>query len=426
MDRPILDVEPRSLLYANRLDLIVKHRFFRSIVKGCDPEAEDLYRRHIEARTGGREKNPSGQSKQSVDAYIDAARSLLASMLDAGFRLDRPVVLGSNGRPRDGAHRIACALALGLNVAAIRDDKPGLGWGYEEVAGTWSFDEKIDLLRNWVRYSPHSALLCYWACAEQHWDEMSLEPDLSQVAHVDLEFDQHDQFGGLVHDLYPTTSRHVIVDKVRWLSNWRPALRVVIGTTTTADRFRAAIHAKKRLRALVPFEPKERFNALHCAANVRELVAQADVLLSSTGIRHARRREHTLPRKSIITRLMTLRSEMEARGVNPASVCVVSGMAMAAAGLRDADDIDMIGNGVERLVGTDLKVSKVRKGNYHPQIPDRVLIDNPEYHYWKFGVKILSLDVILDLKKGWTNEKAQRDVALIRDAMGSLDDSVPA
>jgi hypothetical protein len=123
-----LPVCPRSLLSPDRLDIAIKWRFFCHLIAGGDPDAERVYRWHIAQRTNGIEK---GSWKRSVDDYVAAARELLTSMQANGFDPSCPIPIGTNGRMRNGAHRLACALALGIDVAIERIDKPGTAspWG---------------------------------------------------------------------------------------------------------------------------------------------------------------------------------------------------------------------------------------------------------------------------------------------------------
>lgn len=115
-------VSPRSLLSPDRLDLAVKWRFFRHLIDQDDPDSVRVYREHIMGRTRGKEP---GGSKRCVEDYVSGARELLISMQVRGFDARHPIPIGSNGRLRGGAHRLACALALGLDAAIDRIDRPG-------------------------------------------------------------------------------------------------------------------------------------------------------------------------------------------------------------------------------------------------------------------------------------------------------------
>lgn len=146
----ISQIDPRTLVTPWRLDLVVKWRFFRHLQTGDDPDAERLYRWHIAARSGGVER---GSWKQSVDDYVTAARTLLSAMTLEGFDSRCPVRVGNNGRLMDGAHRTACALALGIGPIPQRQvDKPGRArsWGRDwfEAYGLPAAD-LVRLDRDW-------------------------------------------------------------------------------------------------------------------------------------------------------------------------------------------------------------------------------------------------------------------------------------
>jgi hypothetical protein len=110
------------LLTPLRLDLPIKWRFFRCLAGRYDEDAEAVYRAHILGRSGGVEK---GSWKRNVDDYVWACWTLLPSMQANGFDAAHPVIVGPNGRIRNGAHRIACAIATGDMVAVRRSTEPG-------------------------------------------------------------------------------------------------------------------------------------------------------------------------------------------------------------------------------------------------------------------------------------------------------------
>lgn len=144
-------VDPRSLLTPLRLDIAIKARFFEHLAAGGDPDAERLYRWHIETRTGGREP---GGSKLSTDDYVNACMALLDSMQARGFDDAYPIVLGSNGRLKSGAHRLACALVLGCEVTIRTDRKPGTAqsWGSAWLMSSGiSPDDLVRVERDWER-----------------------------------------------------------------------------------------------------------------------------------------------------------------------------------------------------------------------------------------------------------------------------------
>lgn len=115
-----------SLVTPRRLDLAVKHRFFLHLLGGDDKEAADLYDWHIWERSGHRMKAglTTDVSKRNVADYRFCAADLLRSM-DRGFDPRHPIPTDPIGELLNGSHRLACAIALGINgVPVIRHSTP--------------------------------------------------------------------------------------------------------------------------------------------------------------------------------------------------------------------------------------------------------------------------------------------------------------
>ena len=156
--RPVggsVSLHPRRLLTPRRLDLAVKWRFFRHLLGGADPDSERVYRWHIRKRSETRMQIglPTDQWKRSVDDYVIAAASLFASMQTNGFNITEPIPIDPVGELLGGAHRLACARALDVNVHAQM-------WNYTAWAPAWDYawfadngmtgPDLIRLLADWV------------------------------------------------------------------------------------------------------------------------------------------------------------------------------------------------------------------------------------------------------------------------------------
>lgn len=117
-----LHLPPKALLTPRRLDLAVKWRFFHNLLHGGDPDAERVYRWHIEQRSGARMKAnlTTDQWKRTVDDYVSSANQLFDSMMSAGFQNFHAVPIDPDRELLDGSHRVACALALWLETIPVQ------------------------------------------------------------------------------------------------------------------------------------------------------------------------------------------------------------------------------------------------------------------------------------------------------------------
>lgn len=85
--------------------------------------------------------------KFNAEDYITAAKNLCASMAQEGFNPEFPIPIDPDGQLLDGAHRVACAIALNIPVHAqplnTRAWAPGWGMDWFRKAGM----ELNDLIR---------------------------------------------------------------------------------------------------------------------------------------------------------------------------------------------------------------------------------------------------------------------------------------
>ena len=114
--------------------MAVKYRLFRHLAGGSDIEAESLYDWHILKRSGHRMKAGirTDQYKTDLDDYRRAATRLFRDMEKNGFRHEGAIPVDCNGELLGGAHRVACALALGIAgimVFQSRDAAWAPPWG---------------------------------------------------------------------------------------------------------------------------------------------------------------------------------------------------------------------------------------------------------------------------------------------------------
>lgn len=139
--------------------MAVKYRFFRHLLGGNDQDAERVYRWHIEERVGPaiRAGQPMDRWKTSIDDYVESAKSLLGSMRDRGFVAQGAIPIDRNGELLGGAHRLACAISLGLPFISVDHRNQDVwappwhrGWFIEHGIGSRDLkrlDEDWELMR---------------------------------------------------------------------------------------------------------------------------------------------------------------------------------------------------------------------------------------------------------------------------------------
>ena len=128
------------LISRRRYDLAVKWRLFRHFITGADPDSIRVYQWHIEARKSTNAKVNVGMdsNKRDLGIYVRAAADLCESMTRIGFVPSYAIPIDPDIELLGGAHRTACALALGI------DDVPVVSMPQRVWAPPWDLQWFID------------------------------------------------------------------------------------------------------------------------------------------------------------------------------------------------------------------------------------------------------------------------------------------
>jgi len=139
-----------------RLDLVCKYALFCDLLNEKNDEfVLTLYKEHILKRTEGREPrdrfNKKAKHKRSIDDYVEVARELFYSMKANGFDENYAVPYTNEGLLLNGAHRIACAAALNVDIVTtvVYDKKQTRKpWGLDWFQNNQFTQEQIQFILN--------------------------------------------------------------------------------------------------------------------------------------------------------------------------------------------------------------------------------------------------------------------------------------
>ncbi|CAH7141426.1 conserved hypothetical protein [Vibrio chagasii] len=123
----VVEVPAKDLITSERLDIAIKFRYAKHLIENnSDIYSLTLYREHLKVISNNTYIEPGDQNKSGIDDYIAAFKALISSVKNNGFEASNSLIpLGDNNVPLDGAHRIAIAAALNLNVNCLRFNIPG-------------------------------------------------------------------------------------------------------------------------------------------------------------------------------------------------------------------------------------------------------------------------------------------------------------
>lgn len=423
------------LIGAGRMDLVVK-RLYALDRLGRSPcwldlDIRALYRKHIIIRTGGIEQSAK-ETKFTVEHYVNDFDALIDSMAKIGFDSSHPVVISCvDDLPRDGAHRIATASALGLEVSCHLVDLPGHSWSMDwfEKHGFTSHERDM-IIRGWIDLHRQDARIAIlWPTVKQAWSD--IEESLSAHTQIVTSFNlslPKPGFKELVRDVYSFGSSCLrspaIERKLEGFSIHPPEVRIVVLKQLCPE-----FDLKRRIRATMAERVgAEPFSIVHMSDGPEETEHLVNIIAHSNNLKWLQHRPEL--DASMETLLDNMRQIVTAYGVPAKDCCVVGGSVPAAFGLRPADDVDftvttrqreeVFGDGITKLSSTADVVRRgyARSFTGEPPCDDDSLIDLPSLHFFVRGIRFADPSIVLTRKQVQRRPKDLTDTTLLGALIG--------
>ena len=164
--------DPMKYVDEDSLDIIVRLLYVNDMIAGIrNDRHEQMYRRLMMVQNGGSEPTENMISgyfteyslKSGWEAFDQSFKALITSMQKQGFRRSDFIPLDNKGRMINGRHRLAVAIALGIDVWTRQYDYDGIrlcfdrqwladnGFTDDEIAEVMeAYHEKKDDLRSGV------------------------------------------------------------------------------------------------------------------------------------------------------------------------------------------------------------------------------------------------------------------------------------
>lgn len=409
LELTVNQVNPQTLLSMNRLDVIAKYIYAKSYLKGCaDGWPLDLYREHLRVFNNFTENDCSG--KQTFEDFLSSFKQLIDSMRTQGFDDSQSLIpVDTDGVIIDGAHRLATCLALELPAHTVVLDYHNRHYGpnYFLAAGMdINIVETLILQHIALQESTRVAVVfpVVWKRLEAIRSMISSEHAILHTKQLNLTERGKANF---IRSLYQGEE---------WVASHSGYTPAVLHTVT--ERFQADNPV-----VLMFFEEpdlsivralKEEIRATFDLGNLpvhindyhEEALHLAQLTLNKNSMHWL---NFACPEKTPHFRQLFDRAKTDASFANPDAIALDSSAVLAAYGIRDVADLDILkldeGGGSALDDHDDQLV-------YHSHSKLNLIL-NPAYFFWFEGVKFLSLQIVRSMKLERNDPKDRIDLELI-------------
>lgn len=404
-------VETRSLLCSERLDVLARWAFARSLLNGHGIAfGEELYRTLL-VRQSDDFRRGADPGKSDILSYLASFRELLQDMATRGFDPARSVLPVCGRTIVDGAHRLAAAVALGLERVPcvdvegepiVMDAATLLQIGMPQWQVDW-------LTLMYCRFQTDVRAAVFFPCAHRRVDEGIKR----LAARVEV-------------------ARRISVSLTR--AGMRRLMRLLYGAHTWWDDYHERQFAQRRWSPRTPVtvvffiassapvrQLKEEIRAalgigndgLHTTDTHEETLELARTVLNENGL-HRLNWARSLHVPNFDRLFERFRARLAEPGVDRDLYCIDSSSTMAVYGLRDVSDIDYLS-----LTGR-ADLDEQGEINLHNEeyegFPNKIdeIIEDPRNHFYFRGVKFISLEMLARMKRHRGQAKDLADLRLIR------------
>lgn len=404
-------------LKQKRFDLIFKYLY----IKNKDKHVgfyEDLYVEHIRAFNNFHEIVPSdGIPKESKEDFVKSFNRLYENMSRNGFnKSDGVIPIGDNGEIQDGAHRLACAAVLGLDVD-IEPRHTNWLWDYKFFQDQAINPDYADYAAlEYVKLNPNAYIVNLQPVIQKKYDQQ-VEKILEKYGFIYYKKDIKITFNGLVN-----------LKKLSYGSFWENNC-CWIGTPE--DCFAGAVHHAKKsfgwrtLRAYVfvcknfqdviaaKAEIRALFNignfCVHINDTHEEAVALAQAYFNKNSLHMINKRPYNYEDKHFDAMVDELRNTIIEHHIDIDEVCGAGSTPLDIYGVRSSKDLDFLYCGEQDF---DIQTGTLSNHDsellYYPASKKDIVLIPENYFYYK-GLKFITLQVLYDMKR--KRREIPKDVA---------------
>lgn len=403
---------PLSLFTHNRFDLAIKLLYIENR-QYKDTFYNRIYEEHVKAISLGSFKEPGNDEKNSLKAFIDTFNELYLSFCNRGFDVKKSLIpLSENGTILNGAHRLACAIALNKSVQCVALDTGDHIYDYKFFFDRGLNQQMLDAAATkFVETGTNIYVATIWPAARGDMVAAeSIIPNIIYKKHVRLNVN-----GG-------TNLISILYQGCEWLGDLNhnsPGVSAKLAACfsgsnpLTVFAFQASTlndvqDVKSKIRKIFGIGK----HSVHITDTKKEAITAARVLLNDNAVHFL---NYAKPRKfqSTFEKIKEFKHFLKTNEFNPDETVLDAGIVLSLYGLREADDIDYLSAGGKSVTCDAENVNHHQDSLSYHEVAEIDLVMDPTNYFYFDDIKFVSFRQIHRLKENRAHTKDKNDLMIM-------------
>ena len=410
----IKEIEPQKLIHSKRIDIIVKLKYIENVEKQLNCQYyNQLYKKHIEAFSGGTFIEYGSEEKNSIDKYIKTFNELITSIKVDGFDENKSLVpVGKENIILDGAHRTSIAIYYHkpLKIIILKDKTIDFGANFfKERLLKIPYIEYI--ITEYCKLKENIFVFSIWPKTN---DRDTIEKKITQNTNViyskELELTDNG-YRNLMLQMYgkyncgDNTQNHFESIYAEGENNKKKTKIYIVEATNKGE----ILELKEEIRNI----GNKNQNAIYSTEDKEETIEMAEVLLNKNSLDFLNMAKSD-KYESVYETIQLYKQQIEKYNLNPDEFIVDADSVLAVYGLKDEKKTSFLtyNQDYQKIENQCIKCNNENSDLYKETIAE--IINNPKFYFYFLGVKFVDIKLIKRYKKNNLNKEKKKDIRQIK------------
>lgn len=415
----IISIPARDLIKYNRFDLMAKWIYIDAKEHGLESNfAEKIYYDNINAFSSGSFIEPGTENKNSFEKYKKDLDELIVDIKKNGFDENKSLVpVGKNDVLLDGSHRVAVAAYYDREIKVVRFPELDRCYDYRLFRKYLMSEISMGYMATYyAKLKKNCYLACVWPRAdiEKICRAEELIREIGEIVYSQDVFLTRQGIHNFMVQIYGKQSWTGSIDnhfngvekKVEACYCKNNPVRTYL---FECDDLEKVIDVKRRIREIFDIDN----HSIHISDDYKETNEMVGLLYNPNSV-HILNSSKMYLYDGVYKKLLMMKEIINKYALDEERFIIDSSAVLEICGLREAADIDYLTDYLQKDIfdfdGIDNHESQLK---YWPISVEEMLY-NPENHFFFEGIKFISPQRLVEMKKIRAEKKDIRDVKLLK------------